>query len=64
MLCTENRATVKPLSLSGTSHVPTSVQLGFHEIHVQARAGHDMAGGGGTAGPALSIRHQPPGPAA
>ena len=36
-------------------------QLGFHEIHVQARAGDVMAGGGGAAGPALSIRHQPPG---
>ena len=36
-------------------------QLGFHEIHVQARAGDVMAGGGGAAGPAPSIRHQPPG---
>ncbi len=39
-------------------------QLGFHEIHVQARAGDVMAGGGGAAGPAPSIRHQPPGAAA
>ncbi len=36
-------------------------QLGFHEIHVQARAGDVMAGGGGAGGPAPSIRHQPPG---
>jgi hypothetical protein len=36
-------------------------QLGFHEIHVQARAGDVMAGGGGAAGLAPSIRHQPPG---
>ena len=36
-------------------------QLGFHEIRVQARAGDVMAGGGGAAGPAPSIRHQPPG---
>jgi hypothetical protein len=36
-------------------------QLGFHEIHIQARAGYVMAGGGGWAGPAQSIRHQPPG---
>ena len=36
-------------------------QLGFREIHVQARAGDVMAGGGGAAGPAQSIRHQPPG---
>jgi hypothetical protein len=39
----------------------SQAQLGFHEIHVQARAGDVMAGGGGAAGPAPSIRHQPPG---
>ena len=39
-------------------------QLGFHEIHVQARAGKVMAEGGASAGPAPSTRHQPPGAAA
>ena len=44
-------------------HIARSKKLGFHEIHVQARAGPGdvMAGGGGAAGPAQSIRHQPPG---
>jgi hypothetical protein len=35
--------------------------MGYREIQVQARAGDVMAGGGGAAGPAPSIRHQAPG---
>ncbi len=60
-----NRAIVKPRPLSESCrHIARSkpcfqAQLGFHEIHV--RAGDVMAGGGGAAGPAPSIRHQPPG---
>ncbi len=36
-------------------------RLGFRAIQVQARAGDVMAGGGGAAGQALTIRHQAPG---
>jgi hypothetical protein len=39
----------------------STAKLGFREIQIQARAGDVMAGGGGSAGQALSIRHQPPG---
>ena len=35
--------------------------MGFREIQVEARAGDVMAGGGGAAGPAPDVRHQPPG---
>jgi hypothetical protein len=35
--------------------------LCFKEIHVEARPGDVMAGAGGAAGPALDVRHQPPG---
>ncbi len=35
--------------------------LGYREIHVEARAGDVMAGGGGGAGPPPDVRHQPPG---
>ncbi len=35
--------------------------LGFTEIHVDARAGDVMAGAEGAAGPAQDVRHQPPG---
>ncbi len=34
---------------------------GFREIHIQARAGDVMTGGGGSTGPAPSFRHQTPG---
>ena len=40
-----------------------AVDMGFREIQVEARAGDVMAGGGGAAGPAPDIRHQPPGDA-
>ena len=33
----------------------------IREIQVEARAGDVMAGGGGAAGPAPDVRHQPPG---
>jgi hypothetical protein len=36
--------------------------LGVREIHIAAMSGGDvMAGGGGSAGPAPDVRHQPPG---
>ena len=38
-----------------------AADLGFKEIHVEARAGDVMAGAGGAAGPAPDVRHQPPG---
>lgn len=41
-----------------------AADLGFKEIHVEARPGDVMAGAGGAAGPApdvLLVRHQPPG---
>ncbi len=34
--------------------------MGFQEIAVEARPGDSMAGGGGGAGPAPDVRHQPP----
>ncbi len=40
-----------------------AADMGFREIEVEARPGDVMAGGGGTAGPAQEIRHQPPGDA-
>ena len=40
-----------------------SAGLGFREIAVEARPGDSMAGGGGGAGPAPDVRHQPPGDA-
>ena len=36
-------------------------KLGILEIQVEARAGDVMAGGGGAAGPAPDVRHQPAG---
>ena len=39
------------------------LDMGFPEIKVEALPGDVMAGGGGTAGPAQEIRHQPPGDA-
>ena len=38
-----------------------AADLGYKEIHVEARAGDVMAGAGGAAGPAPDVRHQPPG---
>ena len=38
-----------------------AADLGYQEIHVEARAGDVMAGGGGAAGPPPDVRHQPPG---
>ena len=38
-----------------------AADLGFKEIHVEARACDVMAGAGGAAGPAPDVRHQPPG---
>jgi hypothetical protein len=35
--------------------------MGYHEMPIQVRAVDVMAGGGGAAGPAPSIRHQEPG---
>ncbi len=35
-----------------------AADLGFTEIHVDARAGDVMAGAGGAAGPAPDVRHQ------
>ena len=40
-----------------------AADMGFREIQVEARPGDVMAGGGGAAGPAPDIRHQPPGDA-
>ena len=40
-----------------------AADLGIREIQVEARPGDVMAGGGGAAGPAPDIRHQPPGDA-
>ena len=40
-----------------------AADLGYREIHVEARAGDVMAGGGGAAGPPPDVRHQPPGDA-
>ena len=40
-----------------------AADMGIREIQVEARPGDVMAGGGGTAGPAQEIRHQPPGDA-
>ena len=40
-----------------------SAGMGFREIAVEARPGDSMAGGGGGAGPAPDVRHQPPGDA-
>ena len=40
-----------------------SAGMGFREIAVEARPGDSMAGGGGGAGPAQDVRHQPPGDA-
>ena len=40
-----------------------AADLGYKEIHVEARAGDVMAGAGGAAGPAPDVRHQPPGQA-
>jgi hypothetical protein len=40
-----------------------SAGIGFREIAVEARPGDSMAGGGGGAGPAPDVRHQPPGDA-
>ena len=41
-----------------------AANMGFREIHVEARPGDVMAGGGGAAGPAPDIQHhQPPGDA-
>ena len=37
--------------------------MGFREIAVEARPCESMAGGGGGAGPAPDVRHQPPGDA-
>ncbi len=38
-----------------------SAGMGYREIPIQIRAVDVMAGGGGGAGPAMSIRHQEPG---
>ena len=38
-----------------------AADLGYREIHVEARAGDVMAGGGGAAGPPPDVQHQPPG---
>ena len=40
-----------------------SAGMGFREIAVEARPGDSMAGGGGGAGLAPDVRHQPPGEA-
>ncbi len=40
-----------------------SAGMGFREIAVEARPCDSMAGGGGGAGPAPDVRHQPPGEA-
>ncbi len=34
-----------------------AADLGYKEIHVEARPGDVMAGAGGTAGPAPEVRH-------
>ena len=54
-----NRASVRRHIAS--SKPCNAAHLGFREIQVRARAGDVMAGGGGAAGPAPSIRHQAPG---
>jgi hypothetical protein len=40
-----------------------AADMGFREIQVEALPGDVMAGGGGAAGPAPDIGHQPPGDA-
>ena len=40
-----------------------AADIGIREIQVEALPGDVMAGGGGAAGPAPDIRHQPPGDA-
>ncbi len=54
-----NRASVR--RHIAASKACKDVRLGFRAIQVQALAGDVMAGGGGAAGPAQTIRHQAPG---
>jgi hypothetical protein len=52
-----NRASVRR-HIAASKHC-RAADLGYREIHVEARAGDVMAGAGGAAGPAPDIRHQP-----
>ena len=54
-----NRASVRH-HIAASKHC-RAADLGYREIHVEARAGDVMAGGGGAAGPPPDVRHQPPG---
>ena len=56
-----NRAAVR--RHIGHSKPCHAADLGYREIHVEARAGDVMAGVGGAAGPAPDVRHQPSGDA-
>jgi hypothetical protein len=56
-----NRASVRR-HIAASKHC-RAADLGYREIHVEARAGDVMAGAGGAAGPAPDVRHQPPGDA-
>ncbi len=56
-----NRASVRR-HITTTNMKPChDSNLGTREIQVEARAGDVMAGGGGEAGPAPDVRHQPAG---
>ena len=57
-----NRASVRR-HIAASKHC-RAADLGYREIHVEARAGDVMAGAGGAAGPAPDVRHQPPDDAA
>ena len=46
--------------ITAAKHV-SEADMGIWEIQVEALAGDVMAGGGGDAGPAQDVRHQPPG---
>ena len=49
------------ISASKAARACFAANLGFKEIHVEARPGDVMAGVGGAAGPAPDVRHQPTG---
>jgi hypothetical protein len=57
-----NRANVRRhIAASKPCRLETDGNMGIREILLEARAGDVMAGGGGAAGPAPDVRHQPAG---
>ena len=54
-----NRASVRR-HIAASKHC-RAADLGYREIHVEARAGDVMAGAGGAVGSAPDVRHQPAG---